>query len=122
MDNTVLIVEDDLVIARLLSTWLTQRGYDVETRSNGREAIEKIEASPPPKLVFLDIVMPYADGFEVLSHMRATKSWKKVPIIMLTSKSSEANIVRAFEAGANDYVTKPFKPGELMARMSRLLK
>lgn len=122
MDNTVLIVEDDLVIARLLSTWLTQRGFNVEILSNGREAIENIEASSPPKLVFLDIVMPYADGFEVLSQMRANKSWKKVPIIMLTSKSSEANIVRAFEAGANDYVTKPFKPAELMARMSRLLK
>jgi DNA-binding response OmpR family regulator len=66
--------------------------------------------------------MPYADGFEVLSQIRAHKSWKKVPVIMLTSKSSEANIVRAFEAGADDYVTKPFKPGELMVRMNRLLK
>jgi DNA-binding response OmpR family regulator len=66
--------------------------------------------------------MPFADGFEVLSQLRANENWKKVPVIMLTSKSSEESIVRAFESGADDYVTKPFKPAELMLRMDRLLK
>lgn len=119
---SVLVVEDDRVIARLLSHWLKQRGYKVKVFSNGRQAIENLETGEPPRLVFLDIIMPYADGFEVLSQLRAHKSWKKVPVIMLSSKSSEANIVRAFEAGADDYVTKPFKPAELMVRMNRLMK
>lgn len=121
-DKSVLVVEDDQVIARLLRAWLAQRGFDVEVRSNGREALDNINADAPPRLVFLDIVMPYADGFEVLSRMRATRNWEIVPIIMLTSKTSESNIIRAFDAGANDYVTKPFKPAELMARMTRLLR
>jgi DNA-binding response OmpR family regulator len=72
-------------------------------------------------MVFLDIMMPFVDGFEVLTQMRARKGWKKVPVIMVSSKSNETSIVRAFEAGADDYVTKPFKPSELMVRMNRLL-
>ena len=120
--NSVLIVEDDRVVARLLNHWLKQRGFKVEIFNNGRQAIDNLETGDPPLLVFLDIIMPYADGFEVLTHMRAHKSWKRVPVIILSSKSSEASIVRAFEAGADDYLTKPFKPGELMVRMNRLLK
>lgn len=120
--NNVLVVEDDRVIARLLSHWLKQRGFKVKVISNGRQAIENLETGEPPLVVFLDIIMPFADGFEVLLQMRANKEWRKVPVIMLTSKSSEASIVRAFESGADDYVTKPFKPAELMLRMNRLLK
>ncbi|MGB7203810.1 MAG: response regulator [Pyrinomonadaceae bacterium] len=120
--NSVLVIEDDRVISRLLTHWLKKRGFDVKVLNNGRQAVDNLATGEPPRLVFLDIIMPYADGFEVLSQIRAHKSWKKVPVIMLTSKSSEANIVRAFEAGADDYVTKPFKPGELMVRMNRLLK
>jgi len=120
--NSVHIVEDDRVIARLLSHWLKQRGFKVKIFGDGRQAIANLDTGEPPRLVFLDIIMPYADGFEVLARMRKHKSWKKVPVIMLSSKSSEANIVRAFEAGVDDYVTKPFKPGELMVRMNRLLK
>lgn len=120
--KSVLVVDDDRVISRLLSHWLKQRGYKAIVFSNGRQAIENLEIGEPSLLVFLDIIMPYADGFEVLSRIRAHKNWKKVPVIMLSSKSSEANIVRAFEAGADDYVTKPFKPAELMVRMNRLLK
>ena len=120
-NNFVLIIDDDPLIARLLSHWLTQRGYDVEIINNGKSAIENLETQKPPRLIFLDIMMPLADGFEVLTQIKARKKWKKVPIIMLTSKSSEDSIVRAFESGVDDYVTKPFKPGELLVRMNRLL-
>ncbi|MCC6327935.1 MAG: response regulator [Acidobacteria bacterium] len=121
-ENAVWIIDDDVLIARVLSHWLMQRGFEVEIIKNGRDAIETMAVSRPPKLVLLDIMMPFADGFEVLSRLRSTRSWKKVPVIMLTSKSSEASVVQAFEGGADDYVTKPFKLPELMARMNRLMK
>lgn len=120
-DNSVLIIDDDVLIARLLSHWLVQRGFEVEIIKNGRDALENLESRKPPRLVFLDIMMPFVDGFEVLAQIRAKKSWKKVPVIMVSSKSNETSIVKAFEAGADDYVTKPFKPAELMVRMNRLL-
>ena len=121
-NNSVMIIDDDLLIGRLLTHWLMQRGFDVEIAKNGRQALECLEKCDPPRLILLDIMMPFADGFEVLAEIRARKEWKKVPIIMLTSKSNETSVVRAFEAGADDYVTKPFKPAELMVRMNRLLK
>ena len=117
-----MIIDDDHLIARLLSHWLMQRGFDVEIARNGRQAMENIANGDPPSLILLDIMMPFADGFEVLSQIRAHKKWKKVPIIMLSSKSNETSVVRAFEAGADDYMTKPFKPAELMVRMNRLMK
>lgn len=120
-NNLIMVIEDDQTIARLLRHWLNQRGFEVDILQDGRMAIESIATVKPPKMVFLDIMMPFADGFEVLSNIRSRNGWKKVPVIMITSKSSEDTIVRAFEAGANDYVTKPFKPGELMVRMNRLL-
>lgn len=121
-NNSVMVVDDDILIARLLSHWLMQRGFDVEIVKNGRQAIEFLDTGEPPRLIILDIMMPFADGFEVLTQIRARKNWKKIPVIMLTSKSSETSVVRAFEAGADDYVTKPFKPAELMVRMNRLLR
>ena len=120
-NNLVLVIEDDQAIARLLRYWLTQRGFDVEILPDGRVAIESLATIKPPKMVLLDIMMPFADGFEVLSKIRSQRGWNRVPVIMVTSRSSEDNIVRAFEAGANDYVTKPFKPAELMVRMDRLM-
>lgn len=121
-ESPIWIVDDDVLIARLLSHWLIQRGFDVEVIKNGRDAIENMENSNPPRLVLLDVMMPFVDGFEVLTQLRARKSWKKVPVIMLTSKSNETSIVHAFEAGADDFVTKPFKLPELMVRMNRLMK
>lgn len=121
-NNSVMIVDDDILIARLLSHWLLQRGFNVEIVENGRQAIEFLETGAPPRLVILDIMMPFADGFEVLMQIRARKNWKKIPVVILSSKSNESSVLRAFEAGADDYVTKPFKLAELMVRMSRLMK
>lgn len=121
-EKPIWIVDDDVLIARLLSHWLMQRGFEVEIIKNGRDAIESMASSQPPRLVLLDVMMPFVDGFEVLTELRSRKPWKKVPVIMLTSKSNEASVVQAFEAGADDYVTKPFKLPELMVRMNRLMK
>ncbi|MCD9188970.1 MAG: response regulator [Pyrinomonadaceae bacterium] len=121
-NNSVMIVEDDRIVARLLSHTLSQRGFDVQVADNGRQAIESLDQIRPADLVLLDIMLPYADGFEVLSQIRARKGWENVPIIMLTSKTQEPTVVRAFENGADDYVTKPFQLGELMVRINRLMK
>ncbi|MNL83724.1 Phosphate regulon transcriptional regulatory protein PhoB [compost metagenome] len=67
-------------------------------------------------------MLPYADGFQLVSQIRAKPNWESVPIVMLTAKSQEKDIVRALDAGANDYVLKPFQPQELMARLRRFLK
>lgn len=120
-ENLIMLVEDDKVVAKLLSHLLTQRGYEVIVSSDGREAIESLDTKVIPTLVLLDIILPCADGFEVLSQLRSRKNWNKVPVIMLTSKTQEFNVVRAFESGANDYVTKPFQIGELIVRINRLL-
>lgn len=116
-----MVVEDDKIVAKLLSHTLTHRGFDVEVAGDGRQAIENLDGEEIPKLVLLDIILPFADGFEVLTQIRARKGWKKVPIIMLTSKTQETSVVRAFEGGANDYLTKPFQLGELMVRINRFL-
>jgi len=120
-DNLIMLVEDDRMVAKLLTHTLSQRGFSVKVAADGRQAIENLDNSQLPKLVLLDIILPCADGFEVLSQIRSRKGWKKVPIIMLTSKTQEFNVIRAFESGANDYVTKPFQLGELMVRINRLL-
>ncbi len=120
--RSVLVIEDDQIIAKLLRHTLTQRGFFVNVANDGRQAIETIESETPPSFVLLDIVLPYFDGFEVLKKIRAKNDWSKVPTIMLTSKTQELNIVRAFDAGADDYITKPFQVEELMARIRRLVK
>jgi DNA-binding response OmpR family regulator len=118
----VLIVDDDVLIARLLTHWLLQNGFEVRIEKNGRDAIANLDENNPPSIVLLDAMMPFADGFEVLNEIKSRKNWKKVPVIMLTSKSNEASVLRAFDSGVDDYVTKPFKPAEVLVRINRLLK
>ena len=123
IEPTVVLVEDDQVIVTLLEHLLSRSGFLVRTALNGREAVDLIENLPaPPTLVLLDVMLPYLDGFELIKKIRSHATWNEVPIIMLTSKSQEQNIVRAFDAGANDYVVKPFRPGELMSRIRRVTK
>ncbi|MCU0240503.1 MAG: response regulator [Pyrinomonadaceae bacterium] len=117
--NSIFIVEDDQIVAKLLKHTLTRRGYLVEVAHSGREAIEKLDELPP-NLILLDIILPHFDGFEILKKIRAKNEWSEVPTIMLTSKTQELNVVRAFDCGANDYVTKPFQMEELVARIRRL--
>lgn len=117
----MLVAEDDEQIAYLLQFLLEREGFRVLLARDGHEARKLIDEIPPPKLVMLDIMMPYADGFEVLSHLRAKPDWRGTPVIMLTARSQEKDIVRALDAGASDYVVKPFLPEELKARIRRLV-
>jgi DNA-binding response OmpR family regulator len=75
---------------------------------------------PRPAVVVMDVMLPYVSGFELITQIRRTSGWERVPVIVLTSKSHEADVLRAFDAGVNDYVVKPFRPAEFVARVRRL--
>ena len=118
---SILIIEDDESIGELLKFMVEREGHAAELLTDGESARRRILTTTAPALVLLDAMLPYRDGLTLLADMRALDQWRAVPVIMLTAKSLERDIVRALEAGANDYVIKPFQPQELMARVRRLL-
>ncbi|MGH8284581.1 MAG: response regulator transcription factor, partial [Steroidobacteraceae bacterium] len=85
-------------------------------------AAQRLTEAPVPDLVLLDVMLPYADGFELLAHIRANAGWEQVPVIVITAKAHEQDAVRALGLGADDYLTKPFSPAELVARMHRRMQ
>lgn len=119
---SVFVVEDDEIISNILRHLLKKQGYEIHQANDGKKAIDMIDRLPPPNLAILDIMLPYVDGFELIKTIRESETWKEVPILMLTSKSQEEDIARAFTSGANDYVAKPFQSKELIARVKRLSK
>ena len=116
----VMVVEDDPVIAHLIEHILARNGFAVEVAADGRRAEQMIETLSPPAVVVLDVMLPFVGGFELIERMRDAPLWADVPILMLTSKANESYVVRAFGAGVDDYVTKPFRPDELVARIQHL--
>ena len=118
----VLIVEDDLSITTVLRYLIEREGYEATAVYDGRAAVRIIESEAPPKLVLLDYMLPFLNGGQVIRYIRQTESWQDVPILVLSGRCSEDDVVACLEAGANDYVTKPFRPTELMARVRRLLR
>ena len=117
-----LVVEDDEQIGYLLQFILEGEGYAVHLAADGRLAREFIDTAPAPTLVTLDVMLPHVSGVELLAAIRANNDWKDVPVLMLTAKAQEKDIVYALENGASDYIVKPFKPDELRARVRRLTK
>lgn len=113
----VLIAEDDPVSRRLLQAALVKWGYEVTVTGNGKEAWEALQTPDAPSLLVLDWLMPEMDGVEVCREARKTEVLKSSYIILLTSRGSKEDIVQGLEAGADDYVTKPFDHGELRARV-----
>ncbi len=109
-------------MAYLLGYLAERERFTVETIADGRKAVERIDAGPAVDMVLLDVMLPYTDGFELLARMRANPVWKDVPVIILTSKTREHDAVRAMSLGADDYLTKPFSPPELVARIRRRLR
>ena len=116
--HRVLVVDDDRNLRKIIGTNLELAGFGVETAADGPEALEKIEGLQPD-VVLLDLMMPHMDGYEVARRIRAHQnpSVANVPIIILTAKSETEDKLRGFEAGADDYITKPFGPQELLARV-----
>ncbi len=120
MAKTILAVDDERAIVRLIQVNLERQGYVVVTAFDGREALEKIAAAKPD-LVILDVMMPYLDGFEVLSALRSDPDTVDLPIIMLTAKAQDADVFRGWSHGVDAYLTKPFNPQELISFVKRIL-
>jgi CheY-like chemotaxis protein len=115
------VAEDDEISASILVHKLRKEGFDVVRFDNGEKAYEAAMAQRPD-LVILDVKMPGLDGFEVLGRLRKDARFAQTAIVMLTSMGQEADVVRGFGLGADDYMLKPFSPVELSARVRRLLQ
>ena len=115
----ILVVDDDKEIVELLSIYVKNEGYDVIKAYDGKEALSKITTNPDIDLMILDIMMPKMDGMEVVKELRKDS---QIPIIMLTAKTTDMDKIQGLIAGADDYVTKPFNPLEIMARVKSLLR
>jgi two-component system, OmpR family, KDP operon response regulator KdpE len=116
--HVVLVVEDDSVMLGVLTLALRNQGYQVVPASTGRAALAEVAVRPPDAMI-LDLGLPDIDGFEVASQVRARH---ELPIIVLSAREGEEDQIRALDTGANDYVTKPFREGELMARVRAALR
>jgi two-component system OmpR family response regulator len=114
----VLVVEDEQNIASLITLYLANEGFEVARVADGSEALEAIKRLSPA-LIVLDVMLPGLDGFEVCRRVRAVS---RVPIIMLTARDQEVDRIVGLELGADDYVTKPFSPRELVARVKAVLR
>lgn len=117
----ILLAEDDAVTRRLLAFKLQREGYETEAVTNGEELMKQAEARPPG-LVILDLMMPIQDGFTTLRRLKADPRFAETPVIVLSGKRDEQDVVRCLNAGAADYIVKPFSPDELVVRVRKLLK
>jgi len=118
----ILVVDDDEHISYLLKFLLNRENYIVTVANDGKQALHQVEKLDPPDLVILDLIMPYVDGIQIIKHIRSKPEWNSVQIIVLSSNSQENDIVRALDCGANDFIAKPFKPEELVARLRRFIR
>jgi two-component system, cell cycle response regulator len=113
----ILIAEDDFTSRTMLASVLKKKGHEVEATANGMEAWKAMQLPDAPRLAILDWMMPEMDGLEVVRRLRAMNGDRPPYLIILTSRDEEENIIAGLDAGANDYLAKPFNPGELLARV-----
>lgn len=118
MTRTILVVDDTKNVQVLLSDYLGSQDYTVLTASDGREALDVLRTANPD-LILLDIMMPNMDGYQFITHLRRESS---IPVIMITARQQEADIIRGFELGADDYITKPFRLRELLMRIRAVMR
>jgi len=121
MPTRILVVEDDPDIAELIVRYLEKADYVVDRVANGRAALDAVAANPPD-LVVLDLMLPQIAGLEVCRRLRGEPRTAAVPVIMLTARAEESDRIVGLELGADDYIAKPFSPGELVARVRALLR
>jgi DNA-binding response OmpR family regulator len=118
MTRKILVVDDTRNVQVLLNDFLGTQDFEVLLASDGREALEVVHGEKPD-LILLDIMMPNMDGYQFISQLRRASS---IPVIMITAKQQEADIIRGFDLGADDYITKPFRLRELLVRMRAVLR
>ena len=116
----ILVVDDERAVRESLRRALELEGYEVELAGDGREALDRLENEPQPDALVLDVLMPEVDGLEVCARLRREGS--RLPVLMLTARAEVENRVEGLDAGADDYVTKPFALEELLARLRALLR
>ena len=121
MGNLVLIADDDRDIVRFVALNLRLEGFEVVVASDGQDALDKA-LDVRPSLILLDTMMPRMDGYEVCSRLRDERPDTPIRVIMLTAKSLDADRVMAFTAGADDWVTKPFDPADLVSKVKAHLR
>jgi two-component system, OmpR family, alkaline phosphatase synthesis response regulator PhoP len=121
MAARILIVEDDPDIAELVARYLEKAGFISDRIASGREAVRQVMARAPD-LVILDLMLPHMDGLEVCRTLRSNEKTAAIPIIMLTARADESERIVGLEIGADDYLAKPFSPGELVARVRALFR
>ena len=121
MKPKILIVDDEPDVVQLIEYNLKSAGYDVMTATDGQDALQQARGSSPD-LIILDLMLPEVDGLDVCKILRRDAGTAGIPIVMLTAKASETDRVLGLELGADDYVTKPFSPRELVLRVKRLLR
>jgi len=117
----ILVVDDEIYIVHILEFSLTMEGYSVLTASDGEEALQVIERERPD-LVVLDIMMPRLDGYEVCRRLRATEEYRSLPVILLSAKGRSIDRDAGLQAGADDYIIKPFSPRKLLEKIRELLE
>ncbi|MCU0485021.1 MAG: response regulator transcription factor [Anaerolineales bacterium] len=118
MTRKILVVDDTKNVQVLLSDFLSAQDFEVLTASDGRQALEAVQVHDP-NLILLDIMMPNMDGYQFISHLRRESN---VPVIMITARQQEADIIHGFDLGADDYITKPFRMRELLVRIRAVLR
>ena len=121
MGNLVLIADDDRDIVRFVALNLRLEGFDVIVANDGQDALDKA-LDVRPSLILLDTMMPRMDGYEVCSRLRDQRPDAQIPVIMLTAKSMDADRSMAYTAGADDWVTKPFDPADLVSKVKHHLR
>ena len=121
MTEKIMIVEDDPDICEILQYNLEQEGFDVMTFNDGNTALKSI-TKDPPDLLLLDLMLPGMNGLEIARIVRKDERILNLPIIMITARSTEMDILQGLELGADDYITKPFRPREVIARVNALLR
>ena len=120
MSERILVADDDRLTARFLHSLLSEKGYDVAVADDGEQALELV-GTHHPDLILSDMVMPYLDGMDLLRALRGDVRHARIPIILLSLKDREEDIVAGLEGGADDYVVKPFNARELLVRVRKLL-
>lgn len=117
-----LLADDEKQVEQLIRFKLTKEGHSLDYVENGEEALKKIEdTSKKYDVIILDIMMPVYDGIYALKKIREIEAYKKTPIIMLTAKSNENDVIQGYDLGATEYITKPFSPSEFFARLKKYI-
>ena len=119
--SNILVADDDRIVRRIVVAKLTGLGYNVDQVEDGQEALEFLENGGVPDLLITDSLMPRMSGLELVRNIRSNSDMAALPVIMLTSRQGEQDVIEGLETGLDDYITKPFSPDELAARVRTVL-